>query len=167
MLFLLILLLILVFFILFVLIVILFFVVFSATALILLILFLLTLTQGQIVACLVVVGIVAKALFIGFDGLGIHLMFLANPSHIVERHRLATLVGFEFSSVFKLHDGRRVFLLHHHRAAEVVNRLRIALIGRQRLLIFHFGLVVFLLPIEFVALSDMLSVGLCVGRRDE
>ena len=138
-------------------------------ALVLLVLLLLSLAEREVVARLVVGGIVAEAFLIGFDGLGIHLVLLANPAQVVIGHRLAFLVRFELSGVLKLHDGRRVFLLHHHRAAEVVDGLRIALVGRDGLLVFHFGLGVLLLMEELVALPDVLAVGLGprLGRNEE
>ena len=56
---------------------------------VLLLFFLKPLSEGKVIACLVVAGIIAQALFVGFDGLAIHPVLLADHTDVVISHCLA------------------------------------------------------------------------------
>ena len=134
--------------------------------LVLLLLLLLTLAEHQVVACLVIVGIQAEGLFVGLDGLSIHLMALTDDTHVMEGLVLALRVGLELGSTLKLYDGGRVFLLSHQGIAQVIGSLRIAGILLHCLPVAHLRIGEVAGGKLFVALAHILAVGLGVSRGE-
>jgi hypothetical protein len=74
--------------------------------LVLLLLLLLALAEFQVVASLVVRWVQAQTLLVGFNSLSIHLVTLADDTHVVEGLRLAQLIGFNLGSFLKLRNSR-------------------------------------------------------------
>ena len=120
------------------------------------------LAERQVVAGLVVLRIVAQRHLVTFYCLSKLLMVLHDDAHVVETLGAAYLVGgLQVGRLGKLLHGERVFLLHHERTAQVVDRLWIVGIAGYRLAILHLGSRPFACPVLAVALTDEGAVVLC------
>ena len=133
--------------------------------LILILLLFLTLTEHQVVARFIVIRIQAQGILVGLDSLTIHLVRLANHTHVMIGSRLAQRVGLDAGSLLKLLHSGRVLLLGHQRITQVISSLRILGIFFYGLTIRHLGLIILSHAELLVTLADILAVGLCAGSH--
>ena len=136
--------------------------------LILLLFLLLMLAEHEVITRLIVSGVQTEGILVGLDGLSIHLMRLADHTHIMEGLCLTQGVRLQFRGILKLHHSRRVFLLCHQGIAQVEHGLRILGILLDGLTIGHLCIGIVATVEEFVTLTDILTIGLSVrGKRKE
>ena len=133
--------------------------------LLLLLLLLQPLAEGQVIARLVVVGIVAKRLLIGFDGFAVLLVLLADDTHVMISLGTAHGVGLQLGSSVKLAQGQRVLTLHQQGIAKVVVSLRVAGILLDSLAVQHLSLSTVALAELLIAVTHQLAVGLGMGGK--
>ena len=133
-----------------------------AATLVLLVLVLLLfqmLTEHEVIACLVVVGIQTEGILISLDGLAILLMRLTNHTNIMESLSLSQGITLQACSILELFHSCRVFLLCHQGIAQVKGCLRILIVLLHSLTIRHLGIGVITCMELFVTLADILAIG--------
>ena len=135
--------------------------------LILLLFLLLMLAENEVITRLVVSGVQTEGILVGLDGLTIHLMRLADHTHIMEGFCLTQGVRLQLRGILKLHHSRRVLLLRHQGITQVEYGLRILGILLDGLTIRHFCIGIVATAEEFVALTDILAVSLGKSRSKE
>ena len=129
--------------------------------LVLLLLLLLTLAEFQVIARLVVGGVVAQCLLISLDGLAKHLVLLADYPHVMVSLGPTHGIGLQFGPSLQLLEGQRVLALHHQCIAKVVVGLRIASILLHRLAVGHLRIRRIPLSIHLVAIAHQAAIRLC------
>ena len=135
--------------------------------LILLLFLLLMLAEHEVITRLVVSGVQTEGILVGLDGLTIHLMRLADHTHIMEGLCLTQGVCLQLRGILKLHHSRRIFLLRHQGIAQVKHSLRILGILLDGLTVGHLCIGIVSTAEELVALTDILTVGLSKSRSKE
>ena len=130
--------------------------------LILLLLFLLTLAEFQVVTGLIVLRIVAQRLLVGFYGLAEHLTLLTHHTHVVVGLSPADGIILLLGSSLQLTHCRRILMLAQQCRTQVVVGLWVAHILLHGLTIGHLCIGEVALTKHLVALSDELTVVLCL-----
>ena len=133
--------------------------------LVLLLVFQHLLGQGQVVARLVVGGVVAQRFLVHLDGLLIFLCGVEDDAHVMEYLRLASLVLLNAGGIGKFVHRFLRLVLPKERVAQVETgdgRLRI---GIQSLAVIHLGVHIDAVLEGTVSLADIVALRLlCKGR---
>ena len=124
----------------------------------------LTLTQHQVIARLIIIGIAAQRVLVGLDSLTEILHALIGHALIMISLRLTQRIRLSLRSAFKHHCHRvATFLLHQfvvlrkHRRGEVVLHARIRTVGTVGLQVVHLSLLTLVGPVERVTLADQFA----------
>ena len=136
--------------------------------LVLLLFLLLMLAENQVIACLIIAGVQTEGILIGLYRFAIHLMRLADDTHIMIGLGLTQRIGFQLGSTLELRHSGRILLLRHQGITQIIDGLRVLGVLLNSFPIRHLCVGIVTTTEQFVTLTDILTVGLGVrGKRKE